>query len=417
MKIGVFSDTHLGNTMYRDHNNLTLGDRDFGRKDDYKDTFFEAIDIFLDVRPDYVFHLGDLLESKAEGEIYNESLKLAVEGLRKLIKNGIKVVLIEGNHDFVKSHSEEGRSFSIFESIFQDDIKRGSLVIVRANRYRIIETEKFPVAAFGYFDESDPNILKNKLKEVSDELKDRIGILLMHQTVGEDQPSPILRYSDIPENFRLILNGHIHKPLIKVIPARDGYRLFINPGSTEYENSSETVDYKYLYQLADDRVFLKVVLKGVYILDDNILKIEKETSGEIIPKDHISDENFKVLKKCRPFINFDCEDWRTLEEVLVRIRDLGLKPPYIVVSPRKNDNIDRVKVELQSLIERGLIHKYILKSFKSKDDNKHDVHTHSEGLNFYDMPEVRAYRNLLRSLVNLDKEEEIEKELRKFFGV
>lgn len=417
MKIGVFSDTHLGNTMYRDHNNLTLGDRDFGRKDDYKDTFLEAIGIFLDVRPDYVFHLGDLLESKAEGEIYNESLKLAVEGFRKLIKNGIKVVLLEGNHDFVKSHSEEGRSFSILESIFQDEIKRGSLVIVRANRYRIIETEKFPVAVFGYFDESDPNILKNKLKEVSDELKDRIGILLMHQTVGEDQPSHILKYSDIPENFRLILNGHIHKPLIKVIPARDGYRLFINPGSTEYENSSEAFDYKYLYQLADDRVFLKVILKGVYILDSGGLEIEKKASNEMIPKDHISDENFKVLKKCRPFIDFDCEDWRMLEEVLVRIKDLGLKPPYMVVNPRENDNIDRVKMELQSLIGRGLIHKYILKPFKSKDDNKHDAYTHSEGLNFYDMPEVRAYRNLLRNLVNLDKEEEIEKELREFFGV
>ncbi len=415
MKIGIFSDTHLGNTMYRSFDNLTLGDRDFGRKDDYRDTFFEAIDIFLDVRPDYVFHLGDLLESKSEGEIYNESLRVAVNGLRKLIRSGIKVVLLEGNHDFVKSHSEEGRSFSILESIFQEDIKRGSLFIVRANRYRIIETEMFPVVAFGYFDENDPNILKNKLKSASDELKG-YGMLLMHQSVGEDWPYWILRYSEIPENFRIILNGHIHKPLIKIIAEGNGYRLFINPGSTEYENSSESVDYRYISQLDDDKVFLKVILKGVYILDGGALRFEGGINNEIIPKDHLSDDNFKVLKKCRPFINFDCEDWTTLEKVLVRIKDLRIKSPYMVVNLRENDNIDHVKSSLESLIRRGLVHKYILKSFTSKMDHKYDTDTYSEHLNFYDMREVRVYRNLLRNLANLDREE-IEERLREFFGV
>lgn len=407
MKVGIFSDTHLGNTMYK-NNNIPEGDRDYGRKDDYRDTFEEAIEIFLNEKPDYVFHAGDLLEARVEGEIYNESIKTAIDGLNKLLKAGINVVLIEGNHDFVKSHSVENRAFSIIETALNDFMGK-NLFIVRANSYDIIHTPTVPIVAFGYFYEDDPSILKSKLEESSKEIERKPAYLILHQSVGEDIPYYSLKYSDIPQNFRVIINGHVHKPLIKVLP--DG-RLFINVGSTEYENISESVDYREVLSYDGDE-FLRFVLKGVYILENGHLYVEGSTDEGIIPKEYIKNKSFIPLRKCRPFIRFDCNDWEILEMGLEKIRKYGLKPPYLRVELGP-ENRREVEERLLRLLDKEYIHKYFIKTKNVLIDDKSDVQTQREGVEFEDMEPLKPYANLIRSLRGLD-EDDLKERIKEYF--
>lgn len=409
MKVGIFSDTHLGNTMYK-NNNIPEGDRDYGRKDDYRDTFEEAVETFLREKPDYVFHAGDLLEARAEGEIYNESIKVAIEGLSKLLKAGINVVLIEGNHDFVRSHSVENRAFSIIETALNDFVGE-RLFIVRANSYGIIQTPLVPIVAFGYFYEDNPSILKSKLEESSKRIGNKPAFLILHQSVGEYIPYYSIKYSDIPQNFRVIINGHIHKPLIKVLPDR---RLFINVGSTEYENISESVDYREIL-LYDGDEFLRFVLKGVYILENGYLFVEKSgiTDEGIIPKEYIKNESFIPLRKCRPFMRFDCDDWKTLEMALEKIKDYGLKPPYLRVE-LGSENRREVEEKLTRLLDKGYIYRYFIKTKSALIDDRGNIQIQRGGMEFEDMEPLKPYANLIRSLRGLD-EEGLKERLREYF--
>jgi len=400
MKIGVFSDTHLGNTTYKNQN-LPEGARDYGRKEDYKESFEEAIDLFLELKPDFVFHLGDILEAKADGEIYNESIKVALNGIKKLLKAGIKMVLLEGNHDFVKSHDHENRVFSIIESVFEDRLDR-ELFVVRAGKIKVLDVLGIPAVAMGYIDETDPSVLRYKVFEAEREIKGQKAMILMHQSVGEDIPYHSLKYEDIPDNFRIIFNGHIHRPLIRFLP---GMRLFLNVGSTEYENVSEAVDYRDIMNYEGESL-LRFILKGIYILTGRGIY---EPKGEIIdgyvPKHYLEDRNFVPLKKCRPFIKFDCSNWEIFKEVLVKVADHGLKPPYVRVEVGEGVKVGDVERRLNGLVEKGYIHRYILKWKEVEVDEGGKV-KRSEGIPYFEeLEEVKPYAHIIGMLRGKDVEE------------
>ncbi len=399
MKIGVFSDTHLGNTNYKNQN-LPENSKDYGRKDDYKESFEEAISLFLEAKPDFVFHLGDILEAKAEGEIYNESIKVALDGIRRLLRSGIKVVLVEGNHDFVKSHDEKNRVFSIIEEVFEDYIDR-ELFIARAGKIKVIDVLGIPAVAIGYTDETEPNLIKVKIFEAEREIKGQKAMILLHQSVGEELPYSLLSYEDIPENFKLIFNGHIHKPLIKLLMPK---RLFINVGSTEYENVAEAVDYMEVFNYDGER-FLRFILKGIYILEGGGIYQPKDDIVEgYIPKHYLDDRNFIPLKRCRPFIRFDCLNWSAFEEALKKIADYKLKPPYVRVEIGEGWKVEDVQMRLNRLVEMGYIHRYILKwrNMEVVEERKVKV----DGiLTFEEIDDVKPYAHIIRILRGKDVDE------------
>ncbi len=399
MKIGVFSDTHLGNTSYKNQN-LAENSKDYGRKDDYKESFDEAISLFLETKPDFVFHLGDILEAKAEGEIYNESIKVALDGIRKLLRSGIKVVLIEGNHDFVKSHDEKNRVFSIIEEVFEDYIDR-ELFIARAGKIKVIDVLGIPAVAIGYTDETEPNLVKVKVFEAEREIKGQKAMILLHQSVGEELPYSSLSYEDIPENFKLIFNGHIHKPLIKLLMPK---RLFLNVGSTEYENVSEAVDYMEVFNYDGER-FLRFILKGIYILEGGgIYQPKGEIVEGYIPKHHLDDRNFIPLRRCRPFVKFDCSNWSAFEEALKKIADYKLKPPYVRVEVGEGWKVEDVQRRLNRLVEMGYIHRYILKWRNMEVIEERKVR--ADGIiSFEEIEDVKPYAHIIRILRGKDVDE------------
>jgi DNA repair exonuclease SbcCD nuclease subunit len=400
MRIGVFSDTHLGNTTYKNQN-VSDNAKDYGRKEDYRESFEEAINLFLEIKPDFVFHLGDILEAKADGEIYNESIKVAVDGIRKLLRAGIKVILVEGNHDFVKSHDEENRVFSIIERVFEDHLDR-DLFVARAGKIKVVDVFGIPAVAIGYTDEADPSIVKAKVFQAEKEINGQKAMILLHQSVGEDIPYRSLNYDDVPKNFRIIFNGHIHKPLIKYLSDN---RLFLNVGSTEYENVAEAVDYREVLNYEGESL-LRFILKGIYVLEGRgIYKPKVEITDGNIPKHHLEDRNFIPLRKCRPFIKFDCSDWATFEEVLKKIADHNIKPPYVRVELGGGIRVEDAERRLNNLMEKGYIHRYILKWKQVEVYEGGKVRRGGEIPSFEELEEVRPYAHIIRTLRGKDVEE------------
>ncbi len=112
MKIIHLSDTHLGQSAYR-----KISENGYNqREEDINAAFAESIDKILEIRPDLVLHSGDLFNSARPT---NRIISFALEQILRLIRAGIRVIIICGNHDAPKQRYL-GSVFSIFEKIKTD---------------------------------------------------------------------------------------------------------------------------------------------------------------------------------------------------------------------------------------------------------------------------------------------------------
>ena len=109
MRIIHISDTHLGFSAYSKLNPEGLNQREA----DFYDTFKQAIDKALELRPDAVLHSGDLFDTVRP---QNRAIDFALRQLLRLSKAGIETVLISGNHSTPRL-KETGNIFRIFEHL------------------------------------------------------------------------------------------------------------------------------------------------------------------------------------------------------------------------------------------------------------------------------------------------------------
>ncbi len=97
MKICHLADTHLGageNHPRRGTTGLTE------RQEDIINSFVEAVDKIIEIKPDVCIHAGDLFHTVRP---LNRILAIAAEQLHRLAaENGIPTVIIAGNHDAPK---------------------------------------------------------------------------------------------------------------------------------------------------------------------------------------------------------------------------------------------------------------------------------------------------------------------------
>ncbi len=97
MKICHFSDSHLGaggNHPKRGESGLTL------RQEDIINSFIEAVDKIIAIKPDICIHSGDLFDSVRP---LNRIMAIAAEQLSRLTEdNGVPTIIITGNHDAPK---------------------------------------------------------------------------------------------------------------------------------------------------------------------------------------------------------------------------------------------------------------------------------------------------------------------------
>jgi len=111
MKICHISDSHLGageNYPKRAQSGLTL------RQEDIINSFKEAIDLIINIKPDICIHSGDLFDAVRPS---NRIMAIAGEQLYRLASaNNIPTVIISGNHDAPKQ-LHIGAALDIFNHI------------------------------------------------------------------------------------------------------------------------------------------------------------------------------------------------------------------------------------------------------------------------------------------------------------
>ncbi len=384
MRIGFFTDTHLGATLYRGASGwrTTEGDVSDIRKRDIYESFKAALDVFLRERPDIVVHMGDLLEGRASATIFSD-LNTAIGGLKALLDAGIRVILLEGNHDFRRYAGPDDQPFTVIETALNRYLSEGSLVIVRAGEYRIITGwARVPIVGVGYHDEGNNfTKLSGTLRRATEELKGSKAVLLLHQTVGDVWGIPeFYRIEDLPDNFVYTFNGHIHKRKLVARPPR----IFVNPGAVEYQDMGEAWDVFDLLKLYEDleraygkgralEMFKRAVVKGVTFLDlsaphlKNLIDPEDaEINGDEIPPYHWNSSRppvfYHPLPTSRPFLKAkvqegEVDDFRDATDRLLRIFEtIGVKPPVLSVEGEMDeDSFSGLQAHLIGLLERGRI--------------------------------------------------------------
>jgi len=128
MKICHFSDSHLGagaTHPKRGESGLTL------RQEDIINSFIEAVDKIISIKPDVCIHSGDLFDSVRP---LNRIMAIAGQQLYRLAEeHGIPTIIITGNHDAPKQ-PHIGAAIEVFSQI-------DNLYMSAGSRQRVFEIE------------------------------------------------------------------------------------------------------------------------------------------------------------------------------------------------------------------------------------------------------------------------------------
>jgi len=267
LKIGVFSDTHVGRKIP-----LAIGDL---RRAAYRHAFTQAIDIFIKEDVDFVIHGGDLMERRS---MKPEDALFVKEELQRLIdqlEQETRIFAVRGNHDGSLENSVLdyiSHPLAKYFKVLGDQTLQGM-----EEKY---SDQGVTLAGLGYH----PFIRRKLSKEVIQEsLKgEGLRIFIVHNFVEDHHKIPpgTAQHSTIPLSFLksipidLLVCGHFHE---NIGLSKNGDMLLLTPGATEAIN------------LADKGPF------GVHILNIDPNKVIEDRFVEVDPLHHI--ESFEIDSK------------------------------------------------------------------------------------------------------------------------
>ncbi len=196
-----------------------------------------------------------------------------------------KVVIIAGNHDYIKTGSfynefqwEDNVTF-----ILDDEIKR-------------VDLDKLNVTVYGmsYHTREIRDALLDRVRPVDDS---RINILLGHG--GDEKHIPINKRLMSISGFDYIAMGHIHKPEV------DEYNRFGYCGALEPIDKGDIGNRGYIYgEITKDRLdvelvpFAKRTYKVIkYELDEDITNLKLRHDIEDIIEDRGVDDMYRIVIK------------------------------------------------------------------------------------------------------------------------
>ncbi|MEM5821095.1 MAG: DNA repair exonuclease [Candidatus Aenigmatarchaeota archaeon] len=320
MKIGFISDLHLG----------------FGKEREiYEDTFLIAEKILSELanKCEIIFIVGDLFDEKNPD---NETILRAIKIFKNLRKKDEKIKFrindqefeenipiifaIHGNHD--RRLKDEISSYRIFEELgFFHYIPYGKI---------IFEREKICIQALSNVPEKyAKKILYERLNPKP--VENFFNILVLHQNIFPyvySVTESSLKINDLPKNFDLIVNGHIHLRNVERIDNKTTLLILGSPIITQLreEEINEKRGYN-IVEIFEDRNF-KIYFEQIelprkyYILDFSsenltINRIE-EKLREIIVK-----EKNKPVIKIRIFGEKEVED-RVIKNVLEKFEEKAI---------------------------------------------------------------------------------------------
>ncbi len=227
VKLGVFSDTHVGRSIPKDIASL--------RRKAFRHAFTQAIDIFIERKVDYVIHGGDVFERRS---MTPEDSIFVKKELQRLIDNlnaDLKIFLVRGNHD----GTIENNAINYIEHPLAEYLKALGDGILKGEPEIYID-ENVAVTGLGYTPYTSIRLKEAKTLITDILLKSRsqYRIFLLHAFVRNHQNIP----PGVPEHqivdskdlaglgADLIVCGHNHQYSPPSIV--DGATL-LTPGGTE----------------------------------------------------------------------------------------------------------------------------------------------------------------------------------------
>lgn len=329
MKILHCSDIHLGKRPF--------GSEKFsqGRYEDYFTSFNQLVDKAISEKIEVFMITGDLFDKR---ELSPDNLRRTEIIFEKLKIEGIKVLIIEGNHDNSNKYDEINSWLHYLEEkgyatrlTYEKDGDEFKFTL-----HRIEDVNFYGLGYPGF----NVDKVVTELSEVLDE-KEK-NIILIHTAVGggEGDSLPGLIKSETLKLLKgkaiYVAGGHFHS--MTVIPKEEPY--FFIPGSTEYWNI--------LNERSDE--------KGAFIFDTNTKTYE---FMRINPRKRIT-VNFKIEKKSNE------EEYSFEKEFSEFVETLTLTGEELVIV--KLEILDNSYVNISSLElileEKGAFKGYVVPIFR-----------------------------------------------------
>ena len=222
MKIGVFSDLHLGLKQY--------GLKE--REEDFYDQYLLAIDRFIKANVDVVICAGDVFDVHRPSP---KTLQCFLLGLKELSKNDIVFLNVTGNHSMIQ---REG--FVTADNFLEDVFVLGDEYILLDEDTTFLKDDVF-IAGLPYYYNYNLDSFVKKVNELNKRAIFGKNILVLHQSFKEfcGFSGEEFSINDIDvSNFDLVICGHIHEKLISDLD--NG--VFLQPGSLERLTVAEARD-------------------------------------------------------------------------------------------------------------------------------------------------------------------------------
>lgn len=228
MKIGIFSDTHLG------------FDRKGQRNNESFENLEQALNLCLEENVDFCVLAGDIFDEPvpshtslfksinsfrlAQRAVNKTKLKIEKNGESKeIICEGLPILTIHGNHEF------RGKEFKTALDVLN---LAGLLVYFHAGKITV-EKDNEKVCVFGLGAVPEKKALEVLQYWAPKTESDTCNLLLLHQgfkdfMAVDDEMIATLSLDDLPQGFDLIINGHLHWYNEQKL----GETTFLLPGST-----------------------------------------------------------------------------------------------------------------------------------------------------------------------------------------
>jgi len=240
MKIGVFSDTHVGRCIP-----IAIGEL---RRRAYHHAFTEAINIFIEEGTDCVIHAGDLFEKRSmtpEDTVFvKDELQRLVNSIHDKYGKDIPLFIVRGNHDGAPDNNALDyirHPLATYLRIVGDGILTGEGEIQVNNELCLLGVGYHPYISRRF------EALKPTIRE-SLAGKKGLKLLVVHNFIEGHHPIPpgvpehnYLTVRDFDDlGLDVVVAGHYHG---RIEPLNREGTVFLTPGATEAVDLSDKGPY------------------------------------------------------------------------------------------------------------------------------------------------------------------------------
>jgi putative phosphoesterase len=271
VKIGVFSDTHIGRSVPK-----AIGEL---RREAFKKAFTQAINIFIQEKVDYIIHCGDVFERETMNPSDSTFVKNEFQRLIDSLNEDTKIFVIRGNHDGTTINNALNyieHPLAKYFKIVGEKTLEGKIELYEEANFALTGMGYTPYSAYKF------KTIKEKIKENLKTSKASYKILLLHTFIDghHDLPPGVPEHQKISINelknlgANLIILGHNHSRKNEKIDKA----IFLTPGSTEYYDLAEKESHGvYILELNKEE---KLQFKTIEPM--NIIETIKVNGGEAV---------------------------------------------------------------------------------------------------------------------------------------